>query len=125
MSQDRPPLLIIAGSADGERLRAALTLACAEAALGSAASVFLMLDAVALLAPPISAPRDAAHAACGLPTLFALIDDALDLGVSLAVCQSGLALAGMQADALDPRIIPSGPVAILAANPAEARLLLA
>ena len=57
------PLILIVGTADGERLRAALTLAAAQAALGGAVTLFLQLDAVSLLRPPIGAPEDARHRA--------------------------------------------------------------
>lgn len=125
MSTARPPLLLIATTADAERLRGALTLAAAEAALGGSARLFLQLDAVALLAPPIAAPRDAAHAAHGLPTLAQLLDDALALGVAITACQSGLLLAGFPAEALDARIGVGGPVGLLAAAEADSRILIA
>lgn len=123
--EGRPPLLLVATTADAERLRGALTLACAEAALGGSVRVFLQLDAVALLAPPITGPRDAAHIANGLPSLAALIDDALDLDVAIIACQSGLALTGLGAGTLDPRITTGGPVGVLAETTADARVLIA
>ena len=64
-----PGLNIVILSEDAERLRGALMLALAHMALGGEARLFLQLDAVRLLAPPISAPRDADHAAHGLPSL--------------------------------------------------------
>ena len=115
MTQERQPLLLIVMAQDAERLRGALTLACAEAALGGVAGVFLQLDAVALLKPPLAAPNDAAHVAQGLPGLATLVGDALDLGVGIIVCQSGLALAGLDVRALDPRVETGGPVGVLAA----------
>ncbi|MET0363892.1 MAG: peroxiredoxin [Sphingobium sp.] len=124
MSAARRPLLLIATTEDAERLRGGLTVACAEAALGGSVRLFLQLDAVAVLRPPLFAPRDGAHAAMGLPTLAALLDDALDLGVAVIACQSGLALAGMTAEALDPRIEMSGPVGVLASSDAEERTVL-
>lgn len=124
MSDQRCPLLLIATTDDAERLRGALTVACAEAALGGAARLFLQLDAVALLRPPITAPRDAAHVAQGLPVLAALLDNALALGVEVIACQSGLALAGLEAQALDPRIEMGGPVGVLAGHDARERLVL-
>ncbi|HEX7871952.1 MAG TPA: peroxiredoxin [Sphingobium sp.] len=124
MTEARRPLLLIATTDDAERLRGGLTLACAEAALGGTVRVFLQLDAVAALRPPLFAPRDVAHAEQGLPTLAALVDDALDLGVTIIACQSGLALAGLTAEALDPRIEMGGPVGVLAIGDAEERLAL-
>ena len=124
MMPARAPLLLIVTTGDAERLRGALTVACAEAALGGSVHIFLQLDAVALLSLPIVAPRDADHAAHGLPTLAALIDDGLALGVTMTACQSGLALAGLAADAIDPRIAVGGPVGVLSRHGGEDRLLL-
>lgn len=124
MSVARRPLLLIATTADAERLRGALTLACAEAALGGRVSLFLQLDAVGLVAPPVIAPHDDAHAAVGLPRLCELLDTALDLGVAVIVCQSGLALAGFAVDALDPRMQMSGPLAVLADVASDNRMAI-
>ncbi|WP_340264887.1 DsrE family protein [Sphingobium mellinum] len=118
-------LRIIVATADAERLRGALVLAAGQAALGGRASLFLQLDAVTLLRTPISTPRDEAHAAAGLPTLAALIEDAVALGVSLLACQSGLALAGITADALPAGVEASGPLSFLQATSDEARLIFA
>lgn len=125
MSDARPPLLLIATTADAERLRGALTLACAETALGGSVRLFLQLDAVGLIAEPVVAPHDEAHAAVGLPRLCELLDDALELGVHVTACQSGLALSGANADALDPRVALSGPLAVLAEAGGETRIMLA
>lgn len=125
MADTRPPLFLIATTDDAERLRGALTVACTEAALGGSVRILLLLDAVALLSEPISAPRDDVHAVHGLPSLVALIDDALDLGVEIIACQSGLALAGLDAGALDPRITAGGPVAALAETQPNERVVMA
>jgi predicted peroxiredoxin len=125
MADARSPLLLIATTADAERLRGALTVACTEAALGGTVRLFLQLDAVGLLREPITAPRDDVHAAHGLPSLVALLDDALDLGIQIVACQSGLALAGMDAGELDPRIRAGGPVAVLADSGASERVVIA
>lgn len=124
MSKPRRPLLFIVTTDDAERLRGALTIACATAALGGAARLFLQLDAVALLRPPLTAPRDSAHMAHGLPGLAALLDDALALGVEVTVCQSGLALAALDAELLDPRIDVGGPVGVLAGHDAGEELVV-
>lgn len=124
MSGARAPLLMVALTEDAERLRGALILAAAEAALGGAVRFFLQLDSVALLRPPIKAPRDGEHEAQGLPTLAALLGDALDLGVRMTVCQSGLALAGLTSYALDARIGVGGPVGTLAETVEGERLVL-
>jgi predicted peroxiredoxin len=106
-------LTILVANAAPERLRAALTLAAAQAALGGRARVFCQGDAVAALRPPIRGTADAAHATAGLPTLAELAEEALGLGVELIACQSGLALTGIKAATLDPRIAFGGPVSIL------------
>lgn len=116
-------LTIILAAPDGERMRAALTLAAANAALGARSRLFLQDEAVHLLERP-SAPRDAAHEAAGLPTIAALFDDAISLGVEIVACQSGLHLAGLTASDLDPRLSYAGPVSILQTLD-EDRLLLA
>lgn len=124
MTDGRRPLLLVATTGDAERLRGGVTLAAAEAALGGSVRLFLQLDAVAVLRSPVAGPRDAAHAAAGLPSLAALLDDALALGVTITVCQSGLVLAGLTADALDPRIEIGGPVGVLARLDGAERLVV-
>ncbi|MBH1998135.1 MAG: DsrE family protein [Sphingomonadaceae bacterium] len=118
------PLRIIATTADAERLRGALVLAAAQAALGGDVAIFLQLDAVALLRAPVGGPRDAAHQAAGLPSLAALIDDALELDVRLIACQSGLALHGMSVADLPGPIDIGGPIGFLQQVDNDARLLM-
>tara|TARA_R110000787_G_scaffold141196_3_gene254675 strand:- start:48 stop:413 length:366 start_codon:yes stop_codon:yes gene_type:complete len=118
-----PGLNMIVLSDDAERLRGALMLAMAHAALDGEARLFLQLDAVRLLAPPIAAPRDADHAAAGLPSLASLLEEALESGVSVLACQSGLALANIRTADLDPRIAAGGPISFLQSIGAKDRLL--
>lgn len=125
MDDTRPPLLLLVTTADAERLRGALTIACAEMALGGTVRLFLQLDAVGLIAPPVVGPHDQTHAATGLPRLAALFDDALALGVEVLACQSGLPLAGITADDLDPRVVMSGPLDVLSRLDTRTRLLIA
>lgn len=108
---------------DAERLRGALTLALAHGALGGTARLFLQLDAVRLLAPPVHAPNDADHIANGLPSLAALLDETLEAGIAIIACQSGLALARLDLSSLDPRIEAGGPVSFLQSSGADGRLL--
>jgi predicted peroxiredoxin len=117
-------LNLIVLTPDAERFRGALTIAVAHAALGGNAALLLQLDAVSLLAPPVGAPGDGAHRANGLPALDALIEEALTAGVVLVACQSGLALAGLSMDDLDPRITAGGPVSFLQRIDPADRLLL-
>ncbi|WP_404712475.1 peroxiredoxin [Sphingomonas sp. MMS24-J13] len=107
-------LTIVLASADTDRLRSALGMAATQAALGGAARLFFDGAAVRLLTPPLANPRDDDHRAVGLPTLGELIETAFTLGVSIMACQSGLALAGLAADRIDPRIATGGMTVILA-----------
>lgn len=118
-------LTIVVTTADAERLRGALLLAAAQAALGGAAAIFLQLDAVALLRPPVVAPRDGDHRAAGLPDLAALLADSLDLGVTISACQSGLALCGMSAAELPEGVGIAGPIGFLQQMDDDVRLLMA
>lgn len=119
------PLTIIVTTPDAERLRGALTLAAAQAALGGGATLFLQLDAVALLRAPVAAPRDGAHRQAGLPSLPMLLAEAQALGVAIVACQSGLALCGMTLADLPAGVDAGGPLAILGNAGDDARLLIA
>lgn len=116
-------LKIIVLTADAERFRGALTVAAAQAAAGGSAALFLQHEAVRLLQDH-SAPGDAAHAAAGLPTLAMLLEEALDLGVTLVACQSGLALAGIDLCALPPRVQAGGTLHFLSGGEQDAQVLL-
>lgn len=118
-------LRIVVTTADGERLRGALVMAAAQAALGGKAAVFLQLDAVGLLRAPMVAPQDEAHRTAGLPSLRQLVDEAVGLGVALLACQSGLALCGLSAQDLPEGVEVGGPVGFLQQTGDEARLLFA
>jgi predicted peroxiredoxin len=118
-------LNIIVATADAERLRGALMLAAAQAALGGKAAIFLQLDAVALLKAPLAAPRDADHRAAGIADLATLLAESLALGVALSACQSGLALSGMSAADLPDGVDIGGPIGFLQQVDDGARLLMA
>ena len=92
--------------------RAALELATANAALGGRARVFCQSEAVTALCP-LPDTQDDRYAACGLPTMAQLFEDAIGLDVEIIACQSGLALMAVDADALDARVTFGGPVSIL------------
>src|SRR3546814_6154876 len=95
-------LQIVIRTPDPERVRGAITLAAAQAALGASVSIFLQLEAVALLRRPYGAPGDSAHKAKGLPTLAELMEDATALGVTFTLCQSGMDLTGLTVVDCDP-----------------------
>jgi predicted peroxiredoxin len=107
-------LTIVIASASRERFRTALNMALATAALGGRARVFLDGIAVAILRKPIVDTDDGSYEAAGLPTLAALCDEAIDAGVGLILCQSGLALIGKEAGDYDSRVEYAGMVSILA-----------
>ena len=89
-------------------------MALAQTALGGTARLFLQEGAVALLLLPDEVAEDAArYAAAGLPTRAAIFADALDAGVAITACQSGLALIGATADRFDPRIEWGGMIGLL------------
>jgi predicted peroxiredoxin len=106
-------LTIIVATADTERFRAAMTLATAQAALGGRVRVYCHERSVALLRP---APDEdaAALAASGLPDRPALLAMAIDGGVALIACQTGLALTGLEIDELTDGVEAGGMVGLLA-----------
>src|SRR3546814_883822 len=104
---------LVAG-ADSRRFHAALAMAAASAATGAATRVYLHGDAVLLLVPPLRSPDDDRHRMSGLPTLAQMLDEALELGVRLICCQIGLAMAGIAAESLDPRMEAGGLVGLFA-----------
>lgn len=106
-------LTILVATADAERFRAALSLACAHAALGGSARVYCHEAAVARLVPGAD-PGDDGLAARGLATRGQLLSEALEGGVALIACQTGLAAAGITFDALVPGVEPGGLVSLLA-----------
>jgi len=88
--------IVVAGN-DPVRFRTALTLAAAQAALGGRVRILLDGEAVRLAVAPDE-----------------LLDSCLDLGAAVTLCQSGLAEAGLEAHALDPRLDYGGMVGWLA-----------
>lgn len=102
-------------TADPVRLRTALTLAAATRALGGTARLFLHEAAAALTVGPYETRTDANRVEHGLPTLQQAWDTALDLGTEIIACQTGLAMANVDAVTLDGRIIVGGLVGVLAA----------
>jgi predicted peroxiredoxin len=116
-----PGVMIVAAGSDPARLHAALSLAAAWAALDRPARLFLQGEAVALLREGGAADQD--RDGSGLPTLDELIGECLALGVTIAACQSGLALAGMCAADLPEGVETSGLVGFLASQTDEQLLL--
>lgn len=106
-------LTIVVADVSSERFRCGLNLALAQAALGGGARVFLDGEAVSIIREPIAGWEDAAHEDAGLPTLPALYADALDAGVRIILCQSGMAMTGAQARDFDARVEAGGMVSLL------------
>jgi predicted peroxiredoxin len=106
-------LTIIVASADEARFRSALEVAGANAALDRTTRLFLQGAAASLL-KPTSVELD--EGTGGVPTIAQLLEEALALGASITVCQSGLALAGMRADQLPEGIDTGGLVELLASG---------
>ncbi|WP_447728892.1 peroxiredoxin [Sphingomonas koreensis] len=106
-------LTILAATADIERFRAALSLACAHVAVGGGARLYCHEAAVVLLVPGTD-PGDDDLAAKGLATRAQLIAEALECGVTLIACQTGLAAEGVTFDALAAGVEPGGLVSLLA-----------
>lgn len=100
------PLAIVV-SEDGPRLAAALTLAAAAAALGRTVTMLFDGASVAALVP--SDP---------------LLAAALDLGVQVTACQTGLCDAGMVARDLPDGVDTGGMIGFLAAA-GDSQILLA
>ena len=90
-------LTIVLGEPSPTRLNTALVLLLATQALGGRARLFLEGQAVTLAAMPPSATWT----------------EALESGVEITLCQTGLAEADLSAEALDPRLAYAGPIALL------------
>ncbi len=88
---------IIVAEANPVRFRTALTLAAAQGALGARARILLDSGAVGLARTPDP-----------------LLESCFDFGVEVMLCQTGLAEAGLDASALDPRFSYGGMVSWLA-----------
>jgi predicted peroxiredoxin len=90
-------LTLIAATGDPERFRAALTIASAHAALGGRTRLYLHEGAVALLVNPDP-----------------LVATALETGVAIIACQTGLAGAGLAHSDLPAGVEAGGMVGLLA-----------
>jgi len=107
-------LTIIVAMADEARFRSAAGLALSWQALGGRVTFFLDTDAVALIAPPIIGKRDARFVAIGMPTLHDLVEELFAVEIKVMLCQAGMAMADLSAEAMDPRLSYGGMVGLLA-----------
>lgn len=119
----RRGLAIILSEASHARLHAALTLACAAAALGRPVRLFFHGESVAALSIERHWQGDAVYRAVGLPSVAELVDNAIGLGVGVMACQTGLQLVGMAAVGLAEGIETGGMVAFLADARADELLM--
>ena len=106
-------LTIVVADVSSERFRTALDMAVSQAALGGAARLFLNGEAVSIVRQPIIGWEDADYAGAGLPTLPQLYAEALDHGVKIMLCQSGMHRAGTEPRDYDPRVEYGGMVSLL------------
>ncbi|MBY0519498.1 MAG: DsrE/DsrF/DrsH-like family protein [Sphingomonas sp.] len=108
-------LAIMLVTEDSVRARAALSVALAHVALGGRVRIYAHERAVALFA---QAPRlddeTETLAAAGLPDRLAMLAMAIESGVELIACQTGLAIAGLSIGELVLGTEPGGLVALLA-----------
>ncbi len=107
-------LTIIIADVSSIRFRAALSLACAHAALVGKARLFLSGEAVSIIRAPISGWDDDEYALAGQPDLASLYAEALDAGVGFIVCQTGMALGNAEMSDFDPRVEAGGMISLLA-----------
>lgn len=106
-------LTILIPSDDRVRFRAALSLACAQGALGGRVRLFCQEEAVSLLIDRPD-PDRATLTERGLPDIPELIAAARDIGVMLIVCQTGLSAASLGIDIMCEGIEAGGLVSVLA-----------
>jgi predicted peroxiredoxin len=107
-------LTIVVADISSERFRSALNMALAQAALGGSARIFLDGEAVSIIRQPIAGWEDDAYEEAGLPTLPKLYAEALDAGVRIILCQSGLAMTGAEPRDYDARVEFGGMVSLMA-----------
>lgn len=116
-------LTLLIPTPDRVRFRAALSLACAQGALGGRVRVFCQEEAVSLLIDRPD-PDHADLAGRGLSAVPDLIVAARDIGVTLMVCQTGLSAAAVGPENLYPGVETGGVVGVLATL-GDDRLLVA
>jgi len=104
--------LTIIVASPGNGLRTALELVSVQCALEGRARLFVHGVAVAQLMSP--APDDALYVEHGQGMRADALAIALDLGVEVIACQSGLALVGATLAACDLRIVAGGLVGLIA-----------
>ena len=117
-------LTIVVAEEHAGRLRTALMLALAQAALGGRARLFLDAPAVVMLRLPVRAEDDPRQEAAGQPALARLVEEAADAGIAITLCQTGLQLAGASAGEFDSRVEFGGMIGLLAALDGDRLVIL-
>lgn len=84
------PVAIVLCEERHARVHAALSLACALAALGRTVSIFAAGVATTALRLDACWPEDEALSACGCATVRELLCSAHELGVTFVACESGM-----------------------------------
>ncbi len=121
---ERPPLALIVIGADAGRLRQAIILGRAEIALGGSARLFAQGESVMLFRLPLVLEDDERWQAVGEPTLAELIDEALNDGLDIGLCQTSAAMMELTPGSFHPAVDFAGPISFLAATGANDRLLV-
>ncbi len=111
------PLAIILCEYQHARVHAALSLACAAAALGRGVSVFASGVSVTALRRDACWHEDVAIKAVGGATLPELIRSAHELGVAFTACETGMHLARMRSDFLADFVTTGGLLGFLRSSP--------
>ncbi len=115
MASRRLGILLLSGS--HERVHYAFLLAAGAAAIGRDVFIFasnagcraLLLDVAALTLDP----REARTLAAGVAGLVELRDACIELGVRMSVCEAGMRIEGIAADAFLPGVEPRGVTSFL------------
>ncbi|HEY5720699.1 MAG TPA: peroxiredoxin [Allosphingosinicella sp.] len=102
-------LSIVVAGPDPTRLHAALSVAAAWAALDRPARIFLQSDSAGLLGR-----LDEPGSGEGQPSLREMLSESMALGVTVTLCQGGLALCGLSAEHLPDGVETGGLVGFLA-----------
>lgn len=111
-----PPLAIIVAEPRDERVWAAFSLAASAQVAGRRVGLFLSGHAAEIAARHWSGPGEKKRRAYCVPTIADLWDSLDELGVAITVCQTGMHLCELEADALRPGCDPGGMVGFLLAH---------
>ncbi|MGK2285582.1 DsrE/DsrF/DrsH-like family protein [Pedomonas sp. V897] len=114
MAKTHRGLAIIFSDSTHGRIHAGLNLACASAAMGRPVQIFFHGEAVTALDPHRKWKGDDTFASAGLPSICDMVKTALELGIPMTACTTGLHLCGLTANQLPGGVEAAGMVAFLA-----------